>query len=613
MSVRVLTTQNGAESETASRNVVKSGTRARLLPGRQALLSTTKPLIQPKLKIGEPNDKYEQEADRVADQVMRIPAAQVAGSCSQVSGTAQGKSIQRLCTKCRADRDKEVFIQARSFSGPAVKAGSSIADGIQSLQGGQPLRDSSRNFFEARFGYDFSQVRIHTDRHAAGLARGINARAFTLGSDVVFASSQYSPDSDTGRHLIAHELTHVIQQSSASKTTGSSPRIQRLGEDDEPTMGFTCGLLEMSLDSFDDSRSCCAENILQSLDGMLQQSIDAIRVAIERMSSGAAIDGLLRQHFGDSGPAQRDAILNKIRNTLTVAENFRDNHTFLCRPLSSEFGCTGEELARAGEDSDITVCMGAGSPMFDWETILHELFHASGEAMLPTFGENATPQQVERGEFETYFHPQGTESDDPRFQRYPSAEPLRNADSYAHLISSLSASDWAPEGNAARFIPALSLGAGVMLGGGNVEPVAAARLAFTPLGRGLHFITPGAVGLWMPGLGTVDATDPDAEQPRAYVGGEIGLRAVTGSGPVAGVFDLGAGIGSVFRRSETASVGSLVRGSAGLRFGTESAGASINLDLMRMFDFALQQQRPDGWIIGLSLQGHWGGHSGAPR
>jgi hypothetical protein len=117
----------------------------------------------------------------------------------------------------------------------------------------------------------------------------------------------------------------------------------------------------------------------------------------------------------------------------------------------------------------------------------------------------------------------------------------------------------------------------------------------------------------MPGLGTVDGADPDVEQPRAYVGGEVGLRWVTGSGPVAGVFDLGAGVGSVFRRNETASVGSLVRGSAGLRVGTESAGGSINLDLMRMFDFALSEQRADGWIIGLSLQGHWGGHSGAPR
>jgi hypothetical protein len=369
----------------------------------------------------------------------------------------------------------------------------------------------------------------------------------------------------------------------------------------------------MSLGNFDNSRSCCAENILESLDGMLQQSIDAMRVAIGRMSSGAAIDGLLRLHFGESGPDQREAILSKIRNTLTVAENFRENHTFLCRPLSSEFGCTGVELARAGEDTDITVCMGTGSPMFDWETILHELFHVSGEALLPTYGENATPQQVGRGEFETYYHPQGSESDDPRFQRYPSEEPLRNADSYAHLIASLSDSSWVAEGNAARFAPGLNLGAGLMFGGGDADAVVAARLAFTPLGRGLHFITPGAVGLWMPGLGTVDAADPDVEQPRAYVGGEVGLRWVTGSGPVAGVFDLGAGVGSVFRRNETASVGSLVRGSAGLRVGTESAGGSINLDLMRMFDFALSEQRADGWIIGLSLQGHWGGHSGAPR
>ena len=81
--------------------------------------------------------------------------------------------------------------------------------------------------------------------------------------------------------------------------------------------------------------------------------------------------------------------------------------------------------------------------------------------------------------------------------------------------------------------------------------------------------------------------------------------------PVTDVFDLGAGVGSIIRRDETVDFGALVRASAGIRFG--SPDVSVNADLMRMFNFALSEQRTDGWIGGLSLQGHRVGHSGSSR
>ena len=89
---------------------------------------------------------------------------------------------------------------------------------------GQPLDAATRSFFEPRFGHDFGQVRIHTDTKAAESARTVNALAYTSGSDVVFATGQYDPVTATGKRLLAHELTHVIQQES----TGSLfPATQR--------------------------------------------------------------------------------------------------------------------------------------------------------------------------------------------------------------------------------------------------------------------------------------------------------------------------------------------------------------------------------------------------
>jgi hypothetical protein len=86
---------------------------------------------------------------------------------------------------------------------------------------GQPLDAATRAFFEPRFGYDFSQVRVHTDAKAAESARAINALAYTVGRDVVFGAGQYAPGMSGGRKLLAHELTHVVQQGAGLPAAGS--------------------------------------------------------------------------------------------------------------------------------------------------------------------------------------------------------------------------------------------------------------------------------------------------------------------------------------------------------------------------------------------------------
>ena len=104
--------------------------------------------------------------------------------------------------------------------------------------GGEPLSDSARQGFEPRFGSDFSGVRVHTDSGAAALAQSLSARAFTVGGDIAFAAGEYRPGTQAGDRLLAHELTHVLQQGqggprgqSASTSLSAKPeRIQRQSE-----------------------------------------------------------------------------------------------------------------------------------------------------------------------------------------------------------------------------------------------------------------------------------------------------------------------------------------------------------------------------------------------
>ena len=189
--------------------------------------------IQTKLTIGQPNDKYEQEADRVAEQVMRMSEPKIQRVCPECEEELHRQPMEEeeeeetLQTKPLAEQitpllqrqtepleeEEEEALQTKTTSGKTPTIPVSVQKRITSLQGGgQPLPESERNFFEARFGADFSQVRIHADTQAAETSRAVNARAFTLGRDVVFGAGQYQPRSFEGQRLLAHELTHVVQQ-----------------------------------------------------------------------------------------------------------------------------------------------------------------------------------------------------------------------------------------------------------------------------------------------------------------------------------------------------------------------------------------------------------------
>lgn len=151
------------------------------------------PVIQAKLKIGEPNDKYEQEADRVADMVMQMPEPASINRMS-LESVSIGQCIQRLCPEC----EEKLHRKPIETSDRIPKVPSDVQMQMNGLGNGQPLPRLVRAFFEPRFGTDSSFVRAHTNSNAAQSGKTLNARAFTVGGDIFFGSGQFAPRTPTG-------------------------------------------------------------------------------------------------------------------------------------------------------------------------------------------------------------------------------------------------------------------------------------------------------------------------------------------------------------------------------------------------------------------------------
>jgi len=236
--------------------------------------------IQTKLSVGRSDNAYEREADQVAEHVLRMPEPQKSFSADDSTTTCDLtisgiEANQHACAPClnesnlvvdkysseniansrprhwsqeerlvppkpitplfqgqqslgaRADR---TLIQAKIDGDEDLESSPAMGSSIQSLQkGGFPLSRSERDFFEPRFGADFSLVRVHNDPQAVNLAQSVNARAFTLGRNIVFGAREYSSETVTGRKLLAHELTHFVQQNSGPNflSEGRPSVIQR--------------------------------------------------------------------------------------------------------------------------------------------------------------------------------------------------------------------------------------------------------------------------------------------------------------------------------------------------------------------------------------------------
>jgi peptidoglycan hydrolase-like protein with peptidoglycan-binding domain len=341
-------------------------------------------LLQPKLTISHPNDVYEQEAERVADEVMRMPEPAVdrGGHTSR-----RAVAIQRSCPACEDALQRQPLeeeeLQAKptaealwdqggdpetALPGPSVKEAArntggqsqgwlqamwstgqteplepvwfagvqslpgagqrglqchqTVADGAQTeaagpeiesavselRQGGVTLPSQEREFFEPRFSASFAHVRIHADERADRVARAIRAEAFAVGSHIGFRANRYAPGSELGRRLLAHELTHVVQQTGG--TPLSEPAVQRTigdGHDLASTRFAGNRTLEAA---FDDEllirRGAKGEPVR-----LIQESLVAMGYALPQ-SMSRALPGRMDGDFGPETEAavtrfQRDA------------------------------------------------------------------------------------------------------------------------------------------------------------------------------------------------------------------------------------------------------------------------------------------------------------------
>jgi hypothetical protein len=225
-------TSTRGQSESRDRGTKENGSAVRQrdadavhsFQGNQAALrriAQTPFRIQRKLSIGATNDPLEAEADEVADRVMRMPDPGLtdpglAARMETHSGASVGVA-QRKCGAC--EEEDKLHRKSDGAATGAITAPPIVHDVLTGS--GQPLDPAARAFFEPRFGANFGDVRIHTGGKPAESARSISALAFTSANNIVFDAGRYSPATGEGRRLLAHELTHVVQQSAVA------PSVQR--------------------------------------------------------------------------------------------------------------------------------------------------------------------------------------------------------------------------------------------------------------------------------------------------------------------------------------------------------------------------------------------------
>ena len=266
------TTLPGAEPDA----IPSSPARALHSFSQIALTSPAAPAAQFKLSVNTPGDTYEQEADATADQVMRMSLP--SGSTqlqreddfdedgSDQDGPDQDSSAQDSSAQYDPSQDDpsqygpdDGDVQRKPLPGAVpnllqrcaacdeeaqrtdtgAEAGEDLAtadvSGVVSTglaSGGRPLDPDTRSFMEPRFGHDFSKVRIHDNASASSSAQSVAARAYTVGSNIAFRSGEFAPGSGEGRRLLAHELTHVVQQGQAAPLAPTVQRDAAPGEDD---------------------------------------------------------------------------------------------------------------------------------------------------------------------------------------------------------------------------------------------------------------------------------------------------------------------------------------------------------------------------------------------
>jgi hypothetical protein len=357
--------------------------------------------LQAKLRINKPGDIYEKEANRVAEQVMKMLEPNVVQRML-VSGGVAGNFVQRRCPRC------EEKLRFTSETAPDIEANINANRG-----NGKPLPGSVQAFFEPRFGYDFSRVRTHNDPNADMLNRMLNARAFTTGQDIFFKKGEYNPESSEGKKLLAHELTHTVQQDKSgvrrmpmhdiSSLYGHS-LLQRLGANPG------CNAAERNT----------IHQAIYNARGWLNKVIPKL----ESSPLSTAVTASLRRNFGPTHGVAANAalIVGRLRTALSEISTIPIGCAGVADATCAANHC-GHAVAgghNATICSNVTLVAGRVA-RFQAGCVLHESLHAA----------------FSRFTVDEYSGWHGASSSTAT---YPGAgtDPLLNADSYTTLVMDLS-------------------------------------------------------------------------------------------------------------------------------------------------------------------------------
>jgi|GEM_PF-3245585 len=388
--------------------------------------------IQAKLKISEPGDVHEQEADQIADQVMRMPDPSVAERRT-INGGASVPEIRRLCDECEEEKamrmtahgeeEEKETIQTKRAPGDAGLAATVATAGLGS---GQPLGASALNFFQPRFSHDLSQVRIHTDARAADSARSVNALAYTIGRDVVFGAGQYAPETADGKRLLAHELTHVLQNDSRPQ-----PNQTSVTESSSGVAGKIETQVESMISRVPTYPDASCDRVQTSINRAWPTSKRWVQLANRRLGEPSGVASGLQTHFKlNHADASQAADLATVRQVFARMEEIFDMDVAnRCVPENVGGVCAAPDGSRYAAyaysgrpDRGITHCLPSPDVGFlaqeDLvETLVHEVAHTAD----PSSGDFAYRHQPVR----------------TSYANMTRAQAIRNADSYSEFAKDL--------------------------------------------------------------------------------------------------------------------------------------------------------------------------------
>lgn len=309
-------------------------------------------------------DPLEQEADRIADQVTQV---------------------SRKCDVCAAAGEQRLH---RKASGTVPEAAPAIVrEPLHSP--GAPLDAASRAFFEARFGQDFSRVRVHTDARAAESARAVNARAYAVGQEIVFGAREFAPSTPAGKRLIAHELTHTLQQAATgADVLQRSPDDKGTGTTEEKPVTKFVGC--------DKDQQSVIEAAITQAEGLASRATQALKqdfpLSYETSAMGA--------HFGSLSSDQQSTVIARYEQ---IGASLR-NKSYACQSKGEKVKEGKERVDFCGKAS----CPGDKIKLFPifgkdgcpaGPVILHEAAHNAGACDDIEKGKGYPPKKPENNAY----------------------------------------------------------------------------------------------------------------------------------------------------------------------------------------------------------------------